>query len=408
MANSSTTGRNFLLGGLVLCVGAVAAGVSVLSSPAPSSLTEDIDQLTDENKQEFNSSESNSPTANEGSNRSKGAKLTQEPLQMKEDALTPRRLVDVAPPLEEAFIPRDKVEGKKVPRYTPLFFAPTIWQVPDAGQKKNLAVDLLADGSHPLHSIAASGAETKPTAVPNAWFYKYGLEDSLCMADALQQDPDGDGFSNGEEFIAGSDPSDAASMPPFVTGDTVKLVTVGDKAVSTHLIELSSASYFDENTVNINIFSDNGQRILQHKEKKPGETFGLGDAEKGPMAKNRFTIEKIDKKTDESGNTANLIHVKDAYTELASAKEFDLVAGSRNRRSVRDVTLKFRVTAGPEKGKELTVQLGQQFDVPGFKDTHCVVTDAGKKKTQAKVSVNGGADVSVSSGASVPQEKTGK
>ena len=141
----------------MLCVGAVAAGVSVLSSPAPSSLTEDIDQLTDENKQEFNSSESNSPTANEGSNRSKGAKLTQEPLQMKEDALTPRRLVDVAPPLEEAFIPRDKVEGKKVPRYTPLFFAPTIWQVPDAGQKKNLAVDLLADGSHPLHSIAASG-----------------------------------------------------------------------------------------------------------------------------------------------------------------------------------------------------------------------------------------------------------
>ncbi len=385
MANSSNTGRNFLLAGFVLGLGAAAAGIYVLNSPEPESLAVGMENSD-----------------------SKGAALTQEASQMKQDALTPRRLVDVAPPLEEAFIPRDKVEGKKIPRYTPLFFAPTIWQVPDPAQKKNLAVDLLADGSRPLHSIPASGADAKPTAVPNGWFYMYGLEDSLCMADALQQDSDGDGFSNGEEFVAGTDPSNADSMPPFVTGDTLKLVTVGEKTVSTHLIELSSASFFDENTVTINILSSNEQRIASHKEKKPGETFGLGEEASGPMAKNRFTIEKIDKKSDESGNTTNFVHVKDAYTEVSSAKEFDLMAGSRNRHTVRDITLKFRVTAGPEKGKELTVQLGQQFDVPGFKDTHCVVTDAGKKKTQAKVSVNGGSEMSVSADDSTPPEKPGK
>lgn len=385
MANSSNTGRNFLLAGFVLGLGAAAAGIYVLNSPEPESLAVGMENSD-----------------------SKGAALTQEASQMKQDALTPRRLVDVAPPLEEAFIPRDKVEGKKIPRYTPLFFAPTIWQVPDPAQKKNLAVDLLADGSRPLHSIPASGADAKPTAVPNGWFYMYGLEDSLCMADALQQDSDGDGFSNGEEFVAGTDPSNADSMPPFVTGDTLKLVTVGEKTVSTHLIELSSASFFDENTVTINILSSNEQRIASHKEKKPGETFGLGEEASGPMAKDRFTIEKIDKKSDESGNTTNFVHVKDAYTEVSSAKEFDLMAGSRNRHTVRDITLKFRVTAGPEKGKELTVQLGQQFDVPGFKDTHCVVTDAGKKKTQAKVSVNGGSEMSVSADDSTPPEKPGK
>lgn len=373
------------MAGFVLGLGAAAAGIYVLNSPEPESLAVGMENSD-----------------------SKGAALTQEASQMKQDALTPRRLVDVAPPLEEAFIPRDKVEGKKIPRYTPLFFAPTIWQVPDPAQKKNLAVDLLADGSRPLHSIPASGADAKPTAVPNGWFYMYGLEDSLCMADALQQDSDGDGFSNGEEFVAGTDPSNADSMPPFVTGDTLKLVTVGEKTVSTHLIELSSASFFDENTVTINILSSNEQRIASHKEKKPGETFGLGEEASGPMAKNRFTIEKIDKKSDESGNTTNFVHVKDAYTEVSSAKEFDLMAGSRNRHTVRDITLKFRVTAGPEKGKELTVQLGQQFDVPGFKDTHCVVTDAGKKKTQAKVSVNGGSEMSVSADDSTPPEKPGK
>ncbi len=389
MANSSDTGRNFLLAGLVLGLGAAAAGIYVLNSPEPESLAVDM----------------------ENSN-SKGAALTQEASRMKQDALTPRRLVDVAPPLEEAFIPRDKVEGKKIPRYMPLFFAPTIWQVPDPAHKKNMAVDLLADGSRPLHSIPASGADAKPTDVPNGWFYKYGLEDSLCMADALQQDSDGDGFSNGEEFVAGTDPSNADSMPPFVTGDTLKLVTVGEKKVSTHYIELSSTSFFDENTVTIFIYSDSEQRIASHKEKKPGETFGLGGAASGPLAKDRFTIEKIDKKPDKSGNTTNFIHVKDAYTELSSAKEFDLMTGRKNRHTVCDNAFKFRVTAGPEKGKELTVQLGQQFDVPGFKDTHCVVTDVGKRKEQPKVSVNGGPEMSVSADDSTddstPPGKPGK
>lgn len=391
MANSSDTGRNFLLAGLVLGLGAAAAGIYVLNSPEPESLAVDM----------------------ENSN-SKGAALTQEASRMKQDALTPRRLVDVAPPLEEAFIPRDKVEGKKIPRYMPLFFAPTIWQVPDPAHKKNLAVDLLADGSRPLHSIPASGAGAKPTDVPNGWFYMYGLEDSLCMADALQQDPDGDGFSNEEEFVAATDPSNADSMPPFVTGDTLKLVTVGEKKVSTHCMELSSTSFFDENTVTIYIYignSNSNNRIATHK-KKPGETFGLGEAASGPLAKDRFTIEKIDKKPDKSGNTTNFVHVKDAYTELSSAKEFDLMTGSKNRHTVRDVELTFRVTAGPEKGKELTVQLGQQFDVPGFKDTHCVVTDVGKRKEQPKVSVNGGPEMSVSADDSTddstPPGKPGK
>ena len=383
MADSSNTGRNFLLIGIMLGVGAAAVGVYVLNSAAPDKLSVSIKD-----------------------DGSEGSSLTQEAVQLKEDALVPRRLLDVAPPLDEASIPRDKVEGKKVPRYTPLFFAPTVWQVPDATQKKNVAVDLLAPDARPLHHVASveSGTDEKP--VPNGWFYMYGLEKSLCMADAMQQDPDGDGFSNAEEFVAGTDPSNAESMPPFVVGDAIKLVSTGEKKVITHLIELSMASYFDENKVNISIFSENGQRLLQHRDLDPGKSFGFGQTSAGPMAKNRFTLEKIDQKSDETGNTVNSVRIKDAYTQLSDAKEFDLAAGSRNRRTVRDITLKLRVTAGPQKDTEIAVQPGQEFDVPGFKDTKCVVTDAGKKKTPPKVSVNGGAAISVPLDPATPQAKT--
>lgn len=47
------------------------------------------------------------------------------------------------------------------------------------------------------------------------------------------------------------------------------------------------------------------------------------------------------------------------------------------------------MTAGPEKGKEFTVRLGEQVAVPGFPNTVIRLVDAGKKKGPAKVSVNG-------------------
>ena len=358
--------------GIMLGVGAAAAGVYVIrvESPEPDALEVRMTRGDDQ-----------------------ASALTQEAAQMKQDALTERRFVDVAPPLEVAFVPRDKAKDKKVPRYTPLFFAPAIWQVPDAAQKKNVAVDLLAPDSKPIHSVVMPDGASKP--VPNAWFYSYELESTISAADSMQQDPDGDGFTNAEEFVAGTDPSSARSMPPFVVGDTVKIESVGEKEVQAFQLELSTASYFDENSANISVFSENGQRVLQHKELTAGKHFGFGDAASGPMGKNRFTLEKIDKTTEQDGISTYYVHVSDAYTTLSDGKQFDLKAGSRNRRTVRDISVKFRVTAGPEKGKELTVQLGQQFEVPGFKGTTCEVKDAGKKKTQVKVSVNGGPELSV-------------
>lgn len=366
MADSSKIGRNILLLGTVLGLGAAAGGYYMYTLPEPDSLNVPMPKV-----------------------KVKDNGLTDEASQIVQNVATERRLVDEAPGLDVAFVPRDKVEGKKLPRYTPLFFPPTIWQVPDAAQKKNIAVDLLADGSHPLHTVPAADGASKP--VPNAWFYTYGLEQNICDADVMQQDPDGDGFTNAEEFLEGKDPSDASSMPHFVVAGTVKLESVGRKKVHRYTIELSIASAFDDNSATIFIWNDKEERVQRYDSIKPGTKFGLGNEKDGPLGKERFTLEKIDTLADDSGMGSHSVHIRDSYTRLSNATEFDIKEGKRGRRDVHDTLMKFRVTAGPMKGKpeaELTAQLGETFNVPGFSGVQCQFASAGDKKTPPKVKVN--------------------
>jgi hypothetical protein len=51
--------------------------------------------------------------------------------------------------------------------------------------------------------------------VPNDWFERYGLP--IADADALDQDPDGDGFTNLDEWQGGTDPTDKNSHPDYLT-----------------------------------------------------------------------------------------------------------------------------------------------------------------------------------------------
>jgi hypothetical protein len=51
--------------------------------------------------------------------------------------------------------------------------------------------------------------------VPNDWFEKYGLP--IQDADVLDQDADGDGFTNLDEWQGGTDPTDKNSHPGYLT-----------------------------------------------------------------------------------------------------------------------------------------------------------------------------------------------
>lgn len=372
MANSSNIGRNFLICGVLLGLGAAAGGVYVMNSTSHDPL----------------------PTSVQGGDERSTA-LTEKSVKIKEEAMTARRIVDVAPPLEEAWIPRASAKDGKLPRFTPLFFAPTIWQVPDAAQKKNVAVDLMDAGSRPLHKVVPTDPTAAAVPVPNSWFFSYGLDELLCSPQALTTDSDGDGFTNGEEFLAKTIPVDAKSMPSFVSGNDIKMVVVGEKHVLSHLLELSMASNFDAQNVNITVLSDAGVRMLQHKELKVGDKLGLGDAPSGPLGKDRFEVVAINSESNDFGMPSYSVTLKDNYTAVDDEKQIKISSGSKGRHSVQDVSVKLRLTAGPDKGKEVTARLGEEIAIPGFTGIRAKITSAGKKKTQVKVSVNGADPIDV-------------
>jgi hypothetical protein len=71
-----------------------------------------------------------------------------------------------------------------------------------------------------LGGDAASGISVDETAKFEQWFLKYGLDPkNPAMLDA---DTDGDGYSNREEFLAGTNPLDPNSMPGMIDGLVMK------------------------------------------------------------------------------------------------------------------------------------------------------------------------------------------
>lgn len=69
--------------------------------------------------------------------------------------------------------------------------------------KENVLIDPLATGVN-LHE-----------PITNSWVQKYDLP--YWEGDLKDQDPDGDRFTNLDEFLAGTDPRDKASVPPYYT-----------------------------------------------------------------------------------------------------------------------------------------------------------------------------------------------
>jgi hypothetical protein len=75
------------------------------------------------------------------------------------------------------------------------------------------AIDLLTDD--PVHQ-----------PIPNTWWLEHRIDPGF--ADSPQRDPDGDGFSNLEEFQAGTDPNSMKSHPPLIA----KLMYVKDESLT--------------------------------------------------------------------------------------------------------------------------------------------------------------------------------
>lgn len=73
---------------------------------------------------------------------------------------------------------------------------------------------LIKDGGEPVNPLAEGQAPLHPP-IPNDWLIKYNLD--YADPGLLNADPDGDKFTNLEEFNGKTDPTSAESRPPYVT-----------------------------------------------------------------------------------------------------------------------------------------------------------------------------------------------
>ena len=153
-------------------------------------------------------------------------------------------------------------------------------------------------------------AETPPLreGIPNWWLYENNLD--LTRDDVATQDPDGDKYSNAEEFEGKSSPSDPDSRPPFFT----KL----------HLIEIIEDKYEIRNRgIEGNDISLSRPQPLPMVNGAPGAPlsslqFHVGDT----IFKddNRFKITGVEDRNDKDGKPVKnviLSDTKNGNKELA-------------------------------------------------------------------------------------------
>ena len=97
----------------------------------------------------------------------------------------------------------DVWKPRQVGKYQlPLFVSEPYVAKDENGNKVKVAI--LEENSLPLHP-----------PIDNQWFLDHNLD--LLASNALDQDPDGDGFSNLDEWTAKTDPSNKDSHPPYWT-----------------------------------------------------------------------------------------------------------------------------------------------------------------------------------------------
>lgn len=89
-----------------------------------------------------------------------------------------------------------------------------------------VGVPLFASRDNPNEPVDLLISEDIHPPIPNPWWLKHGVSPNF--ADSPERDDDGDGFSNLEEYRAGTDPGDSEDVPPLIA----KLSYVEDESLA--------------------------------------------------------------------------------------------------------------------------------------------------------------------------------
>lgn len=150
------------------------------------------------------------------------------------------------------------------------------------------------------------GGELHPP-IKNAWLIKYNLD--YALEGVKDQDPDEDRFSNLEEFIAGTDPTNEKSVPPYYT--KLRLVKFDPKP-----FRLKFSGTPDEGqTFTINTKDLGGRtQFLQIGDMIQGAPYKLLSYEKKSATRNEMDIDtsELTIQNTESGQKIVLVYDKEA------------------------------------------------------------------------------------------------
>ncbi|MDB4673513.1 hypothetical protein OAF27_01745 [Verrucomicrobiales bacterium] len=155
-------------------------------------------------------------------------------------------------------------------------------------------VNMADPASEPIRT-ATNPREDAEVAVPNRWLWENNLD--YTKTDVLSFDPDGDGFSNLDEYLGQTDPKDPEQFPPFYTKLFLK-----ERGEDKYVLRFSAA--INPQYQVVRIFPEKNRSWF----KAIGESFPDSDAD---PAKGRFTIVAVDQKTDQRGLDASVLMVRD-------------------------------------------------------------------------------------------------
>jgi hypothetical protein len=201
----------------------------------------------------------------------------------------------------------------------------------------------------PTSPSAAVASELAATDVAyEAWFKKYKLD--LNDPNMLDADPDGDGYTNREEFLADTNPTDPDSRPGVHA--TLRLKEFNEIRVPYLLKSVDGETAKVEH-------QDGGETKV--------ETVRVGQTLHGSQLK----VQKVEalQTQDKDGNPidASKVTLEDA---TAPGEKVDLVKDMPTRSSAS-----YAVLYSKNGDTSITVKQGETFEWPGEKNTHYRVVD---------------------------------
>lgn len=176
----------------------------------------------------------------------------------------------------------DLVDRSALDKAQAMLQKPQVW---NAGKGSLLVSEKYVVINDRLVNPQKSGEEIHK-GVPNQWFYDNGLD--ILATDVLSEDPDGDGFSNQDEFLGKTNPQDKNAHPPYLS--KLRFVSLDLKRFRLLFAARPDATTFQINTIDL---------------RQPSQYLKLGDPIKGTKFKivkfeEKFVLNNLGIKTDVS------------------------------------------------------------------------------------------------------------